>query len=117
LRLLASGLLALLLAAPAAARAGRELTPVQRAQVLAIANRVQAERQAKLDRRRAASDKKKRIRAAKMAAALEMAADYKAEKARKKAAQDAARKRDEGRRNAARLRFLEELLRARESGR
>lgn len=105
-------LLAFLAAAPVA-RAGRELTPAQAAQVLAIASRVKAERQAKLDRRRAASDRKKRIRAAKMAAALELAADYKADKARKKAAQDAARKREQDKRNAARLRFLEELLRTR----
>lgn len=106
-------MLALLLCAPAAARAGRALTPAQRAEVLAIASRVQAERQARLDRRRAAGDKKKRIRAAKMAAALELAADYKADKARRKAAQDAARKREAAKRDAARLRFVEELLRSR----
>jgi hypothetical protein len=111
--LVALALLLSLLAGPSLARAGRELTPAQAAQVYAIANRVKAERQAKIDRRRAASDKKKRVRAAKMAAALDMAADYKADKARKKSAQDAARKREDGKRNAARLRFLEELLRTR----
>lgn len=108
--------LAVLLATVAAvpvARAGRELTAAQTAQVLAIANRVKAERQAKLDRRRGERDRKKRVRAAKMAAALELAADYKADKARKKAAQDAARKREQEKRNAARLRFLEDLLRTR----
>lgn len=105
-------LLALLAAAPLA-RAGRELTPAQVAQVRLIAARAQAERQGKIDRRRAQSDKKKRIRAAKMAAALDMAAEYKAEKARKKSAQQAARKREQANRDAARLRFVEELLRLR----
>ncbi len=111
--LVAIALLLSLVAVAPLARAGRELTPAQAAQVYAIASRVKAERQAKLDRRRAASDRKKRIRAAKMAAALDMAAEYKAEKARKKSAQDAARKREQDRRNGARLRFLEELLRTR----
>jgi hypothetical protein len=111
--LAALALLVSLVVAPPLARAGRELTPAQAAQVMAIAHRVKAERQAKLDRRRAEADKKKRIRAAKMAAALDMAADYKAEKARKKAAQDATRKREQEKRNGARLRFLEELLRTR----
>jgi hypothetical protein len=111
--LVAVALLLSLVAAAPLARAGRELTPAQAAQVYAIASRVKAERQAKLDRRRAEKDSRKRLRAAKMSAALDMAADYKADKARKKAAQDAARKREEGKRNAARLRFIEELLRTR----
>jgi hypothetical protein len=111
--LVAVAILLSLVAATPMARAGRELTPAQAAQVIGIASRVKAERQARLDRRRAAADKKKRIRAAKMAAALDMAADYKAETARKKAAQDAARKREQEKRNGARLRFLEELLRTR----
>jgi hypothetical protein len=111
-RLLVIASLLVALGVPAA-HAGRQLTPAQRAQVLTIANRVKAERQAKLDRRRASSERKKRVRDAKMAAALEMAADYKADKARKKAAQAEARKREEGKRNAARLRFLEDLLRTR----
>ena len=111
--LVALAILLTLVAAAPLAQAGRELTPAQAAHVLAIASRVKAERQAKLDRRRGERDRKKRVRAAKMAAALDMAADYKAEKARKKEAQDAARKREEGKRNAARLRFLEELLRTR----
>ena len=111
--LVAFAVLFALLAAAPLARAGRELTPAQVAQVRLIAARVQAERQGKLDRRRAESDKKKRIRAAKMAAALDMAAEYKSEKARKKAAQAAARKREQDKRNAARLRLLEDLLRTR----
>ncbi len=111
MRLLVSAVVLLALASQA--HAGRELTPAQAAQVRLIAARAQAARQGKLDRRRAEADKKKRIRAAKMAAALDMAAEYKAEKARKKAAQDSARKREQDKRNAARLRFLEELLRTR----
>lgn len=116
MRLLILGVLVLLLAVPAA-RAGRELTPVQAAQVRAIAYRVRAERQARADRRRATADKKQRTRDAKMAAALEMAVDYKAEKARRQAAREAARKRETAKRNAARLRFVEELLRTRAGSR
>jgi pyruvate/2-oxoglutarate dehydrogenase complex dihydrolipoamide acyltransferase (E2) component len=112
-RVLVATILALALAAPAAAHAGRQLTRAEAAQVRGIVARVQAERQAKADRRRAASDKKKRVRAAKMAAALEMAADYKAEKARKAEKRDTARKREEARRNGARLRFIEQLLQER----
>ena len=113
MRILLATFVALALAAPAAAHAGRQLTRAESAQVRGIVARVQAERQAKADRRRAASDKKKRIRAAKMAAALEMAADYKAEKARKAEKRDAARKREEAKRNGARLRFIEQLLQER----
>lgn len=102
-----------LVTSASAVRAGRGLTPAQAAQVRLIAARAGAERQGKIDRRKAAADKKKRIRDAKMAAALELAAEYKSDKARRKAERATARKREEGKRNAARLRFIEELLQER----
>ena len=108
-RALLATALALALAAPAAAHAGRQLTRAELAQVRVIKARVDAERQAKADRRRQAADKKKRVRAAKMAAALQMAADYKADKAKKQAEREQARKAEEIRRQH----LLLELLRLR----
>ena len=108
MRVLVATLLALALAA-SAAHAGRQLTRAELAQVRVIKARVDAERQAKADRRRQAADKKKRVRAAKMAAALEMAADYKSDKARKQAEREQARKAEEIRRQH----LLLELLRLR----
>ena len=112
LRFLLASLLAIAVAAPVA-QAGRPLTRVEAAELRVLAARARALRPAATDRRRAAADQKKRTRDAKMAAALQMAADYKAEKARKQAARDAARQREKNRRNTARLRLVEELLRTR----
>lgn len=107
-RVLVATALALALVS-SAAHAGRQLTRAELAQVRVIKARVDAERQAKADRRRQAADKKKRVRAAKMAAALGMAADYKADKAKKQAEREQARKAEEIRRQH----LLLELLRLR----
>ena len=78
LRVLVATLVALALAAPVVAHAGRQLTRAEAAEVQVLLARAQAGRQAKVDRRRATADKKRRTRDAKMAAALGMAIEYKA---------------------------------------
>ena len=113
MRILLATVVALALAAPVAAHAGRQPTRAEAAEVQVLLARAQAGRQAKVDRRRATADKKRRTRDAKMAAALGMAIEYKADKARKKATRDAARQRETNRRNAARIRFVEQLLQER----
>jgi hypothetical protein len=60
-----------------------------------------------------AARSKKQIRADKMRAALRLGAEIKGERARKKAERAEAKKREAEKRNAARLRYLEELLRTR----
>jgi hypothetical protein len=89
------------------------LTPQQAQQVLAIAREVKAERQAKLERRRSAAAARRRTRDAKMAAALELGAEIKASRAHRQEKARAAKQKASDQRNAARLRFIESLLRER----
>ena len=117
MRLVLAAALVLVLAAPALADAGRKLTPVQAAEVKLLLLRAQAGRPSKADRQQSAARSKKQIRDAKMRAALRLGAEIKSERARKKAERAEARKREAEKKNAARLRFIEELLRTRAAGR
>jgi hypothetical protein len=97
--------LTFLASAPAARAGQRTYSRAQVDQIMGIIDDAVAARQAKQQRRADATARKKRVRSLKMAAALRMAADYKADKARK--AEEAARPKRE--RAAARARLLQLL--------
>ena len=113
MRHLLAAALVVMLAAPALAHAGRGLTPVQAAEVKLLLLRAQAGRPTKVERQESTARTKKQIRAAKMLAALRLGAEIKAEKARKKEAREKARKEERAKRDAARLLYIQELLRTR----
>ena len=114
---LAAALLLAIVAPTPLAHAGRGLTAVQAAEVKLLLLRAQAGRPSKPSRQESAARSKKQIRDAKMRAALRLGAEIKSERARKKAERAEARKREAEKKDAARLRFIEDLLRTRAAGR